>query len=199
MAMGIPRITEQQALQDGYPKSVFGANEQTEANDVDLSKALYGPADSPKVSAVLGDTEKSISGSGCFADGFKKVYGTIADGMLATGLATDSIHGATLSAAYDDDLGAANAEWAGCIKGTPFPELEGPGAAYAFAQDNPDQALAVAEVDSECREKVNFNQKLDLVIEKYLTTYLHNMEPYINQIQSIRAKAEVRGRSILGG
>ncbi len=123
----------------------------------------------------------------------------MSDGMLATAMAQSSILQATTGVAYDERLHEADESWAQCMKSSKFAQLLNPGDAYTTAKQNPSQEHDIALADASCREKTGFNEVMESLVGKYLTTYLTELESEIVTIQHIRTESAVRARSILGG
>ncbi|MDO5750970.1 MAG: hypothetical protein Q4P78_07205 [Rothia sp. (in: high G+C Gram-positive bacteria)] len=136
--------------------------------------ALYGDMDHP----VIGSTGQSLgTESSCMVQVSRYIFGdpsTLFYYALGTGYAGTSYISSVRS---DKDFKALDRELMACVDnraGISFKRdiLEGYAYVYPGAQEVPDPSIARVELD--CRQELNWEQKISSLLDAYITAFLEN-------------------------
>lgn len=190
----------EQARSVGYTnpqqkKSQEASNAQTPA----AMEAFSGPSGAARVSVNVLGMKPSVSSKGCLAESYKQVYGSIENGMMATGVTSNAVLPAVNAAIGDASVSEANKKWSECMTTAGYPGLQTPDRAWDKARQAPQEAAAVAVADAKCREGVSYEDIRKAALNKYLTTFLVRNEALITEIQAIRKQGATNAQKILAG
>ncbi|MDJ0459816.1 hypothetical protein PUN71_021645 [Arthrobacter sp. NQ7] len=193
-------LSIEQARSVGYAspqqsQSQEAQNAQTPA----AAEAFMGPAGAPKVSVNVLGMKPSVSSKGCLAESYKQVYGSVENGMMATGVTINAVLPGINAAIGDSSVADANKKWSECMTAASYPNLETPDRAWDTARQNPTNADAIAVADAKCREGVSYEDVRKAALNKYLTTFLTRNETLITEIQTIRKEAAANAQKIIAG
>jgi hypothetical protein len=134
---------------------------------------------------------------GCTGEAASAVYGSVENYALATTVAFNSLSQAVGSAMYDPEFVQANEDWAKCMDATPYADLDTMQQARDAAVQLPGQdETKIAVADAVCRERVDLHERLDTVLDKYLTTRMRELRPDIEQVTEIREAAADRAAEL---
>lgn len=193
-------LSVDQARSTGYDspqqnQSQEAKNAQTPA----ATEAFSGPSGASKVSVSVLGMKPSVSSKGCLAESYKQVYGSIENGMMATGVTANAVLPAVNAAIADESMVDANKKWAECMTSAGYPNFPTPDRAWDNARQTPQNAAVIAVVDAKCRESVTYEAQRKTALNKYLTTFLTRNETLITEIQGIRKQGAANAQKILGG
>lgn len=193
-------LSLEQARSVGYANPQQNQSQEAQkAQTPAATEAFSGPAGAPKVSVTVLGMKPSVSSKGCLADSYKQVYGSIENGMMATGVTANAVLPAVNAAIADASVADANKKWSECMSAAGYPNLETPDRAWDNARQNPQNAAAIAVADAKCREGVSYEAVRKTALNKYLTTFLTRNETLITEIQGIRKQAAANAQKILSG
>jgi hypothetical protein len=198
--MPLKPLTLEQARSFGYASAQQSPSQENQnAQTPAATEAFSGPPGASRVSVSVLGMKPSVSSKGCLADSYKKVYGSVENGMMATGVTANAVLPAVNAAIADDSVGDADKKWAECMAAAGFPNLPTPDRAWDSARQNPQGAPAIAVSDAKCRDGVSYENVRKAALNKYLTTFLTRNETLITEIQGIRKQGAVNGQKILAG
>lgn len=193
-------LSLEQARSVGYATSEqVNAPESQFDQSPAATEALNGPPGASRVSVEVLGMRPSVSSEGCLGESYKRVYGSIENGMMATGVTANAVLPAVNAAIGDDSVIDANKHWSECMAKANFPNLETPDRAWDNARQNPQDAASIAVTDAKCRESVSYEGVRNAALNKYLTTFLTRNEALITEIQGIRKKGALEAQAILSG
>ncbi|MDO4898472.1 MAG: hypothetical protein Q3965_04095 [Rothia sp. (in: high G+C Gram-positive bacteria)] len=186
-------LSVDQARQHGYNSPTASAENQTSGNDT-AAMALYaGNPDNGSVS--VDGVPGAIAADGCLAQSYKDVFGSAEAGVLfesgILNLPLPYINAVGEDSAYS----ALLEEWHTCMKDTYQVDIATPDLASV---DTSMDSNTLAVYDATCREKVNFEPRVGDTLDAYLTTFLTEQEPVIDQLTTAKETAEKNAPAILG-
>jgi hypothetical protein len=198
-AIGFPRLTVESAKASGY--GITGPQEPAPDTaegrlfaDPAFVKALNGPAGTAPVTTDQGTG--TVAG-GCRGQGMTRIYGSVENYMLATGIAYNSFFPATLSVSGDAGLAKAVQNWQACMKETDYPSFTNPQqASDAGKAAGGQEEIRIAVTDAVCRDQTGFHSSIDGVLDKYITTRMQELAPQIEQVTQIRKTAAANAAKV---
>lgn len=194
-AIGFTRLTVEAAKASGYASTGPQGPREPAPGSADgklfanpaFTKALTGPENPASMATVGG---MGTSSGGCRGEAMTQIYGGAENYMLATGIAYNSVLPASLSASGDSGITKAVADWAACMKDTPYASFANPQqAAEAGKAAGGQEEFRIAVTDAVCRDKTGFHAALDKVLDKYLTTRMQELAPQVVKVKEIRRAA----------
>lgn len=201
-AIGFKRLTVDAAKASGYASTRPQGPHEPAPGSADgkifanpaFTKALTGPGDTASMTTVDG---MGTSSGGCRGEAMTQIYGSAENYMLATGIASNWFFPAALSASGDSGITKAVADWAACMKETPYASFSNPGqAADAGKTAGGQEEFRIAVTDAVCRDKTGFHAALDKVLDKYLTTRMQELAPQIAKVKEIRRAADANAATV---
>ena len=152
--------------------------------------AFSGPQTEDNLATVNGS---GTYGGGCGGEAAKKIYGSMENYILATGVAMNSLNSAAGAAVSDSGFQKAIDSWKDCMAVSPYADFRSPTDAVSAGEAAGGQnEFKIAVTDATCREQVNFHGQLDALLDKYLTTRMQQLEPEITKVTEIRKQAAAR-------
>jgi hypothetical protein len=201
---GTKRIDVATAKASGYA-SLQPAGPREPAEGTDEARLFADPAFALAFSGPQTDENiVTINGSGthaggCGGEAARKIYGSMENYILATGVAMNSLNTAGGAAVSDSGFQKAVDSWKGCMAESPYANFRGPADAVSAGQAAGGQnEFKIAVTDATCREQVNFHGQLDALLDKYLTTRMQQLEPEIAKVTEIRRQAADRAAELAG-
>lgn len=159
--------------------------------------AFSGPQTEDNMVTVNG---AGTYGGGCGGEAARRIYGSMENYVLATGVAMNSLNSAANAAASDSGFEKAIDSWKTCMVGSPYAHFRSPADAVSAGQSAGGQnEFKIAVTDATCREQVNFHGQLDALLDKYLTTRMQQLEPEIARVTEIRRQAVDRAAELRSG
>lgn len=138
-------------------------------------------------------------GGGCGGEAARKIYGSMENYVLATGVAMNSLNSAAGAAMSDSGFQKAIDSWKSCMVESPYANFESPAQAVSAGQAAEGQnEFKIAVTDATCREQVSFHGQLEALLDKYLTTRMQQLEPEIAKVTEIRRQAADRAAELSG-
>jgi hypothetical protein len=201
-AIGFKRLTVEAAKASGYASTGPQGPHESAPGTADgelfanpaFTKALTGPDDTASMATVDGT---GTSSGGCRGEAMTQIYGSAENYMLATGIASNWFFPATLAASGDSGITKAVADWAACMKETPYASFANPQqAADAGKAAGGQEEFRIAVTDAVCRDKTGFHPALDKVLDKYLTTRMQELAPQIARVKEIRRTAAANAATL---
>ena len=196
--LGFKRLDIAAAQASGYA-SLRPAGPGEPAEGTDLAKLLAVPAFASALSGP--NTEDSMvkvngmgtSGGGCRGEAARKIYGSVENYMLATGVTRNALNSVAATAMSDSRFQKAIDSWRDCMADSPYANFRSPADAVAAGQEAGGlNEFKIAVIDAMCREQVAFHGQLDALLDKYLTTRMQQLEPEIAAVTEIRKQAAAR-------
>ena len=193
-------LTVEEARQHGYANpEKSGRQERGGPLSPAGTVAYVGPPDAPKVSVDVLGMAPSVSSKGCLATSYREVYGSVENGMLATGVTANAVLPAINGAIGDPSVIEADKKWSACMTDAGLPGFDTPELAWNAARKNSSDAGSLAVADAKCREAIAYEATRTAALNSYLTTFLESNEAIITEIQGIRKQAASRAATILSG
>jgi hypothetical protein len=201
-AIGFKRLTVDAAKANGYASTGPQGPHEPAPGTADgelfanptFTKALTGPDETASMTTAGG---MGTASGGCRGEAMTRIYGSAENYMLATGIASNWFFPATLSASGDSGITKAVADWAACMKETPYASFANPQqAADAGKAAGGQEEFRIAVTDAVCRDKTGFHPALDKVLDKYLTTRMQELAPQIAKVKEIRRTAEANAATL---
>lgn len=198
--LGLKPLSVEEARTKGYSEDVSSTPaEGRTPQEPGAQEAFMGPSDAPKVSVNVLGMSPSVPSGGCLAESFKEIYGSIENGMMATGVSANAVLPAINAGIADQSIADANKDWQKCMENSGQPNLATPDLAWDEARKNPDRAGTIALADAKCRDSINYEETRKASLNKYLTTFLTSNEAIITEIQGIRQTGATNAQRILAG
>ncbi|MDQ0632229.1 hypothetical protein QFZ40_000138 [Arthrobacter pascens] len=199
--MGLKRLDVATAKASGYAslqptgpgEPAPGSDEAKLFEDPAFVAALSGPKTADTMVTVNG---MGTSGGGCRGEAARKIYGSMENYVLATGVTENALNSAAGAAMSDSGYPKAINSWKDCMSSSPYANFRSPAdAVTAGLKAGGLNEFKIAVTDTTCREQVNFHGQLDAVLDKYLTTRMQQLEPEIATVTEIRKQAAARAAS----
>ncbi|MCU1515671.1 MAG: hypothetical protein JWQ75_392 [Pseudarthrobacter sp.] len=173
-----------------------GSNDAKLFADPAFVLAYSGPQTEENLVTVEGS---GTFGGGCSGDAAVKIYGSMENYVLATGVAMNSLNSAAGAAMADSGFQKAIDSWKACMAESPYANFRSPADAVSAGQAAGGQnEFKIAVTDATCREQVGFHGQLDTLLDKYLTTRMQQLEPEIAKVTEIRRQAADRAAALAG-
>ena len=188
-------LTEARAY--GYDVPTNNTEEHSSSTSAAAQTAFMGTEGSETTSIDLFGSAASVTNDGCLAYSLERVYGSIENGMKATGLMRNALLPSMNGVNFDPSITDLYGPWETCMTEQGQSNLPNPDQAWLRAQSSPSDSASIAVADATCREQVGYDEKRREVAGKYLTTFLLENEALITEIQSVRSEGAVRGQEIL--
>ncbi len=178
----------------GPDEAAVGTDEGKLFADPAFRLAYSGPETDENLVSVGGS---GSYGGGCGGEAARKIYGSMENYVLATGIAMNSLNSAAGAAMSDSGFRKAIDSWKDCMVESPYANFSGPAEAmFAGQAAGGQKEFKIAVTDATCREQVNFHGQLDALLDKYLTTRMQQLEPEITKVTEIRRQAVDRARAL---
>ena len=199
--MGLKRLDVATAKASGYTslqptgpgEPAPGSDEAKLFEDPAFVAALSGPQTADTMVTVNG---MGTSGGGCRGEAARKIYGSMENYVLATGVTENALNSAVGAAMSDSGYPRAINSWKDCMSSSPYANFRSPAdAVTAGLKAGGLNEFKIAVTDATCREQVNFHGQLDAVLDKYLTTRMQQLEPEIAKVTEIRKQAAATAAS----
>jgi hypothetical protein len=188
-----------QARSLGYTSPQQNNSESQSNQSSAATEAFSGPQGASRISVDVLGMKPSVSSEGCLGESYKRVYGSIQNGMMATGVTANALLPAINAAIADASVADANKKWSECMSAANYPNFETPDRAWDNARQNAQDAPTIAVADAKCREGVSYEAVRTAALNKYLTTFLTRNEALITEIQGIRKQGAENAQKILSG
>lgn len=198
--LGLKPLSVEDARTKGYAReAAAGGEEPVGGNVPGAQEAFAGSKDAPQVSVEVFGMHPTIASDGCLAQSYKVVYGSIENGMMATGVSSNALLPSVNAAIFDQTMMDTYKVWQKCMEESGRPNLATPDLAWDEARKHPELASSIALADAKCRESINFEETRKAALNKYLTTFLSSEEAMITEIQEIRQSGARNAQKILAG
>lgn len=186
------------SLQPSGPHEPAAGTEQAKLfADPAFVLAFSGPQTEDNLATVNGS---GTYGGGCGGEAARKIYGSVENYILATGVAMNSLNSAAGAAMSDSGFQKAIDSWKDCMAVSPYANFRSPADAVGAGVDAGGQnEFKIAVTDATCREQVSFHGQLDALLDKYLTTRMQQLEPEITKVTEIRKQAAARIAGLAAG
>lgn len=156
------------------------------------TEAFMGSADAKTISVE--GIPGGIKEDGCLAAAYQQLFGNIEVGIFFEG-GTLNLPLPYINAAMEDpQVAQLDQEWSTCMTENHQISLDTP--SLIFKQPNL-MTLETAVADAQCREKINYENRLTSITNGYLTAFLNDQQNLIQQITDAKKTAEINAPKIL--
>lgn len=185
-------LSVEDAQEHGYQK----ASTTLEQNNPDIDDATWAAyMGNPENGGISVDgVPGAIAADGCLAQSYEAVFGSAEAGVLFE----SGIQNLPLpyigAAQMDSKQEELNQRWSACMKDNYSIEIQTPDLASV---DTSMDSHQLAIYDAKCRQKVNYEEITEDILNAYLTTFLTDNEGVIDQLTQAKRIAEKNAPEIL--